>query len=373
MKYSLIIVFAAALMIAGCGDDEKSEDSNFCMKRGEEELSRGEFKEAIISFEKALLLDPDMAAAHGKLALIYDFIYGDTEQARLHYNRCLELEENPQKKKQYARWVEQLEQRTTPLDDFLTPDDEQDSTQRSAIALQAKNDEELLKDIALQKSELEQKRLKLEGEIEKSTALEVENSKLKRDLEQNQEMMNLLEDEGAVSIEEYQKLKKRITQQQNQITVANNAKEEYGKEVIVLSEKLKKSHQDNIELQAQIDQARKDVVASPEDVNLKEKYNNLVRKAIKLKRAYDIRGEKIVAAKKIIAEYRAREGKQPVSVASGAASRPTTYTVKEGDTLIKIATRMYGDPKRSEDIYNANRDKIENMNEIKMGTVLKIP
>jgi len=380
MKYSLIIMFAAAMMIAGCGGEDKSEDSNFCMKRGEEELSRGEFKEAIISFEKAVLLDPDMAAAHGKLALIYDFIYSDTEQARHHYNRCLELEVNPQKKEQYARWVKQLEQRTTPGDDFLTPDDEQDSSQRSAIALQAKKDEELLKDIALQKSELEQKRLKLESEIEKSTALEVENSKLKRELKQIQEMINLLEDEGAVSLEEYQNLKKKITQQQNQIAVANNAKEEYHKEVIALSEKLQKSQQDNIDLQAQLDQARKDVVASPENDNFKEKYYNLLRNAKrlskaaqKLKKRYMKIDEQLKEANKKLAEYRARAGKSSRDPAFSTVPRPTTYTVKEGDTLRKIATRMYGDPKMSQDIYNANRDKIEKIDEIKMGTVLRIP
>ena len=50
-----------------------------------------------------------------------------------------------------------------------------------------------------------------------------------------------------------------------------------------------------------------------------------------------------------------------------------TYVVRAGDTLSKIAKQMLGDTDAYMDIYNANRDQLNNPNEIRPGQVLKIP
>ena len=50
-----------------------------------------------------------------------------------------------------------------------------------------------------------------------------------------------------------------------------------------------------------------------------------------------------------------------------------TYTVVSGDSLWKIAKRIYGDGSRWREIFNANKDKITNSNFIKVGMVLNIP
>jgi soluble lytic murein transglycosylase-like protein len=52
-------------------------------------------------------------------------------------------------------------------------------------------------------------------------------------------------------------------------------------------------------------------------------------------------------------------------------SRPTTYTVKRGDTLTKIA-RAYGLPSWRT-IFAVNRDRIRNPNQIRVGQVLRLP
>ena len=52
---------------------------------------------------------------------------------------------------------------------------------------------------------------------------------------------------------------------------------------------------------------------------------------------------------------------------------PTTYTVKSGDTLSKIAKEHLGDANAYMDIFNANRDQLTDPNAIKPGQVLKIP
>ncbi|MBI3893398.1 MAG: LysM peptidoglycan-binding domain-containing protein [Candidatus Wallbacteria bacterium] len=51
----------------------------------------------------------------------------------------------------------------------------------------------------------------------------------------------------------------------------------------------------------------------------------------------------------------------------------TTYTVKPGDTLYGIALQFFGDGFRWPDIFNANRDQIENPDLIFPGQVFKIP
>jgi nucleoid-associated protein YgaU len=68
------------------------------------------------------------------------------------------------------------------------------------------------------------------------------------------------------------------------------------------------------------------------------------------------------------------------SVQSGGSSTaPTgqtpeqTYTVKNGDSLSKIAKQVYGDPQAWRTIHEANRDIIDNPDLIHPGQVLKLP
>jgi nucleoid-associated protein YgaU len=59
---------------------------------------------------------------------------------------------------------------------------------------------------------------------------------------------------------------------------------------------------------------------------------------------------------------------------AAAANQPsTTYTVKAGDTLSKIAKETLGNANQYMEIFNANRDQLEDPDKIKPGQVLKIP
>ena len=58
--------------------------------------------------------------------------------------------------------------------------------------------------------------------------------------------------------------------------------------------------------------------------------------------------------------------------ATGAAAQ-TTYTVKPGDTLSKIARELLGNANAYPEIFNANRDQLSEPDKIKPGQVLKIP
>jgi LysM repeat protein len=57
--------------------------------------------------------------------------------------------------------------------------------------------------------------------------------------------------------------------------------------------------------------------------------------------------------------------------AKPAAAAPGTYTIERGDTLAKIATKLYGDPKKWTAIAQANPGL--NVNRLKVGQVINLP
>ena len=67
------------------------------------------------------------------------------------------------------------------------------------------------------------------------------------------------------------------------------------------------------------------------------------------------------------------EDKEVVAPSEQSASIPTTYTVKRGDNLCKIAKEIYGNEKYYIDIYNANVNLIKDDYIIYANEVLTIP
>jgi nucleoid-associated protein YgaU len=63
----------------------------------------------------------------------------------------------------------------------------------------------------------------------------------------------------------------------------------------------------------------------------------------------------------------------PQAQAPQAPAKETTYTVKAGDTLSKIAKEHLGNANAYMDIFNANRDQLSDPDKIRPGQVLKIP
>ena len=49
------------------------------------------------------------------------------------------------------------------------------------------------------------------------------------------------------------------------------------------------------------------------------------------------------------------------------------HTVREGETLLSLAVRYYGDPARSSFLFRANQDRVRAPDHIPIGTVLYIP
>jgi nucleoid-associated protein YgaU len=71
-------------------------------------------------------------------------------------------------------------------------------------------------------------------------------------------------------------------------------------------------------------------------------------------------------------DARMRQRDQRREPAPGGA-KPRMYEVQSGDSLSKIAKEIYGDASRWNDIFEANRDKLSDPDEIRVGQELVIP
>jgi len=61
------------------------------------------------------------------------------------------------------------------------------------------------------------------------------------------------------------------------------------------------------------------------------------------------------------------------STAPPGLGAETTYVVSKGDTLSKIAERHYGDAGEWRKIFDANRDQIQDPDQIHPGQTLRLP
>jgi len=59
--------------------------------------------------------------------------------------------------------------------------------------------------------------------------------------------------------------------------------------------------------------------------------------------------------------------------AAPSAPTHTDYTVQKGDTLGKISMKIYGTSRKWKEIFEANRDRLQNPDRLKVGQVLRIP
>lgn len=72
----------------------------------------------------------------------------------------------------------------------------------------------------------------------------------------------------------------------------------------------------------------------------------------------------------LVMNISAPEGDESSSGGSGSSSGGSTYTVQSGDTLSKIGSRMGVSWQK---IFEANRDKLDDADEIQVGQELTIP
>jgi nucleoid-associated protein YgaU len=63
----------------------------------------------------------------------------------------------------------------------------------------------------------------------------------------------------------------------------------------------------------------------------------------------------------------------PAPPAAETPAAPATYTVREGDSLSRIAQRLLGSQQKWPALYEANRDQLDTPNDLRPGMTLKVP
>jgi len=66
-------------------------------------------------------------------------------------------------------------------------------------------------------------------------------------------------------------------------------------------------------------------------------------------------------------------GGLPTAAVAAPSAAPGTYTIRDGDDLTSIATRLYGHPGAAEAIWSANRDRLTDPAVLPIGLSLRIP
>lgn len=75
----------------------------------------------------------------------------------------------------------------------------------------------------------------------------------------------------------------------------------------------------------------------------------------------------------VVARAPEPEAKPTAKPAAGAAKGPMTYTVKSGDTLGEISQKLLGTVRRQHELIALNRDVLKDPDNLRAGTVLKLP
>lgn len=125
-------------------------------------------------------------------------------------------------------------------------------------------------------------------------------------------------------------------------------------------------------------------------MNLRDKYNHAIQvaKGYRMQGSAEERGgklyfkgmvknqdevNKIWDAIKTVPDWRNDVVAEVTIDPAAAKAASTTYTVKAGDTLSKIAKDHLGDANAYMKIFEANKDQLTDPDKIKPGQVLKIP
>lgn len=359
MKKKYFALIIAALLMTGCAEKKNPEDVNVFMARGESYLDEGNYDKAVESFKKAVFLQPNLAVAHEKLALIYDGVYGDVETAQHHYTLSLELEENPDKREQLIRWLEGLEGKewANRLENeryMVTP------------AAPEELDAERLREIEGMRTWLIDKEKIIAEQQAKISALTTE-------IETHTTAINPLKEQLA---NERKKQEELVAELQ----VAGDAQKSREQEIAQLTEEtarltedLNKSQEANIELQTRLDEALREMVATSTRRGLRKRYDEIVKKYNKLYSICQTYKDRLAKVMKENKTHQREIARLKKLISTPATAKYTYYTVQQGDTLRKIAREKLGDEKKWELIYEINKDQIPNVNEIKLGSVFKIP
>ena len=183
MKKLVYILLILVLLVSAC--DKTAKDAQVLIERGKSLLAAGYPQEALESYQKAFLKDPNCSDAYLQTAILYDDYLNDQTNAINAYKNFLSISKNHAMNKKVQTWILKIQKENEEQTE--TTDDETLKVKRSNLQSNfplKDNRFELLKEQLVERYEAKLEVLKnqnLENK-EKIIALENENNILRNDL-----------------------------------------------------------------------------------------------------------------------------------------------------------------------------------------------
>ncbi len=348
---SSLLAISVLAAVCGCSKSSRVKGSKY-MGKGEDAISKGRIRKAIVCFEKEIELNPKNPTPYLRLALIYEHLHKDPGKAKDCYEQYFKRETNKAKREHVESWRDELDDTLPLLDVPALPASSQENGETADAALL---------------EELEQTRRKLRKAEQSNEEF------AKRIIE-----LEGLHDELQASTAAI----KRLTKERDDLKVQSETRAESLASLKGAFDELKTKSETDIEKASKEIARLEDKIAALEARNkdLKDERSRAGRRS--LSKRLDETRKALKAAEDRNVEYARQVAELQSNIAeleagrsssTGDAPRALTHMVQEGETLMMIALKYYGAKERWKDIYQANRSTIPNPDEIKAGQRLIIP
>ena len=341
-------LLAAAIMAGMCGcdripgsgaDQEARARSSSVFANAMEDYQAGRVDAAIAGFEHVLKDDPTLYLAHFQLATLLQDARKDYMGALVHYRAYLDMRPETDK-------TTLAQERSGRCKDLLVAE----YAQKGGVAPNRKGDDAVIRRLESENTRLaaEADRLKKENKNLRYLVSQMGSSGAARKPQMNAEVKKLLAELRETEVEDESSRRKPVIPTDAQLL------DDDGEDAPVIASK---------DAKKQIAEAKR------EDSVVKAGPAPIVKPPLIVDNSPAPDPKPATAA----ARTGGLNGLLGGDKKAAAPSRPDTYVVQPGDTLMHIAARFYGSRSKWRDIRNANLATIPADGRVKEGQTIKLP
>ena len=335
MRLDMLLLWTVVVLFAGCdpmaiSSEEQADRASRHYTAAMAELQAGHIDEAIKGFEEVVRAEPGNGNAHFQLAALLEDAKKDYLGAIVHYRLYLMIRPESDK--------------ATVASDRLKGCE----TRYAATVLEkAGTESRFAEEIEKLRKELAQRDTKEAKLAEALDGAKREIEVLKRDVDMKKKMLAgaaVLSDDAAAT---------KPTRRSLRPTDAELLDDESDGDRVLKSSDIKN-------LRAMLDEDER--TASAPRLKVRQE---------------DVGADDASAAPSLATTGKVAAVANPFARKKENSSKrrqiPETYTVEEGDTLMRISAKFYGTNRRWRDIRDANKEIISSDGRVKMGQVIKLP